>query len=284
MKTENLMLHLLSASPNRRKLLKTLGIAAVAVGARSTLLADPSPSAIDILQFALNLEYLEAEFYTVATSGVTIDQPPYNIPITGSGAHSGAATGGNAVNFSNNLVYTGAVAAELGNDEREHVMLLRNALTSAGVQPIAQPPINLNALGIGFANEASFLMLARIFEDIGVSAYGGAAQLPVFTSSPYIGTAARILAAEGEHVGNIRLEVARLGVTTSMLDGVDILPPPSGSQFFSTDSNGLTAIRTPGQVLYLAYGMVANATSGGFFPQGVNGVLVTSSGPATGPA
>ena len=50
---------------------------------RSKLFADPaSPTAIDILQFALNLEYLEAEFYTVATAGVTIDQPPYNIPIT----------------------------------------------------------------------------------------------------------------------------------------------------------------------------------------------------------
>ena len=45
--------------------------------------------------------------------------------------------------------------------------------------------------------------------------------------------------------------------------------------------NGLTAFRTPGQVLYLAYGFKANAKFGGFFPNGVNGVLNMSSGPAT---
>jgi hypothetical protein len=98
--------------------------------------------------------------------------------------------------------------------------------------------------------------------------------------SPYIGTAARILATEAEHVGNIRLEVARLGIASPKLDSVDILPPPTGTNFISADNMGLTAIRTPGQVLYLAYGNQAGATSGGFFPNGVNGNIRTSSGPA----
>lgn len=284
MKKTNFISDVVSASSNRRKLLRTLGIATAAVTAGgSRMFADPSsPTVVDILQFALNLEYLEAEFYTVATAGVTIDQAPYNIAISGQG-NAGAATGGSKVNFLNNFVFTGAVAAEIGADERAHVVLLRTALEGAGVTPIAQPPINLDALGIGFANEAQFLTLARIFEDIGVTAYGGAAQLSVVTSSPYIGTAARILAAEAEHVGNIRLEVARLGIASPTLDGVDIPPPPSGTQFISVDNTGLTQIRTPGEVLYLAYGNQANVTSGGFFPSGVNGNIVTSTGPATGP-
>ncbi len=63
-------------------------------------------------------------------------------------------------------------------------------------------------------------------------------------------------------------------------DGVDIIPPPSGQKFISVDSNGLSAVRTPGQVLYLAYGNVANVTSGGFFPTGVNGKINMSSEPA----
>lgn len=267
-------------SPNRRNILKRIGIAAAATGAAAVtgslkLKADPSaPTAVDVLQFALNLEYLEAEFYTTATMGKTIEE--VGIGTSGCGK-SGPTTGWSQVNFSNSLVFTGTVASQIGNDERNHVTLLRTALSSAGVEPIAKPAINLGALGIGFANEAQFLTLARVFEDIGVSAYGGAAQLSSVTSSPYIGAAARILAAEGEHVANIRLQVGRLAIATKALDGVDIIPPPSGTYFFSIDpSTGLTAIRTPGQVLYLAYN-AANATSGGFFPDGVNGNLHTSS-------
>ncbi len=211
--------------------------------------------------------------------GKTIDQ--VGIGISGSG-NTGPTTGGSKVNFANNLIFTGPVANQIGEDERAHVTLLRGALQKAGVTPIAKPEIALNALGIGFANEASFLMLARVFEDIGVTAYGGAAQLPSFAASPYLGTAARILATEAQHVGNIRLQIARLAIATSKLDGVDILPPPSGSDFISADNvTGLTAIRTPGQVLFLAYGGMASATSGGFFPMGVNGNLHTASnGPA----
>lgn len=47
-----------------------------------------------------------------------------------------------------------AWSAEIGVDERAHVILLRNALGSAAV---AKPNINLNALGIGFGNQVDFL-------------------------------------------------------------------------------------------------------------------------------
>jgi hypothetical protein len=236
--------------------------AAVAAGG-SKLVADPtSPTAIDILQFALNLEYLEAEFYTGNSRrddrSATLQHSDHGSRNTGGG--DGWWHGDVLEQF----IFTSAVAQEIGADERDHVVLLRNAIAGAGIMPIAQPAINLGALGIGFANEAYFLTLARIFEDIGVTAYGGAAQLPVFTASPYIGTAARILTTEAEHVGNIRLQVARLGIASPTLDGVDIPPPPSGTQFISANGMGLTEIRTPGQVLYLAYGNQANATSGGF--------------------
>jgi hypothetical protein len=283
LKTKNLLPEILSATPNRRSLLKTLGIASSAAGvaiATSGKMEAQSTSltVVDVLQFALNLEYLEAEFYTVASMGQTIDQ--VGIGITGSG-NGGPTTGGNQVNFSNNLVFTGQVAMEIGQDERAHVKLLRDALSAAGVMPVAKPAINLGALGIGFANVVQFLTLARVFEDIGVSAYGGAAALPFVANSPYIGTAARILAAEAEHVGNIRLQVARLNIATTTLDGVDIIPPPSGRKFISVDATtGLSVVRTPGQVLYLAYGNAANATSGGFFPNGVNGNINTSSSSA----
>jgi hypothetical protein len=281
MANKNLVADLLAESPNRRGLLKKLGIASAAVtaGGVMKMAADPaSPTVVDVLQFALNLEYLEAEFYTVATMGKTIDQ--VGIGIDGDGT-PGATTGGNAVNFSNNLFFTQSVAMEIGQDERAHVTLLRGALTKAGITPVAKPAIKLDALGIGFANEGSFLTLARVFEDIGVTAYAGAAGLPAVANSPYIGTAAQILATEAEHVGNIRLQCARLGIATTALDGVDFPPPPSGPNFISADNTtGLVSVRTPGQVLFLAYGFAANVTSGGFYPSGVNGNLRTSSASA----
>lgn len=286
MANQNLIKDVVAESPNRRSLLKKFGVASAAIGAAAVtggvkLSAQSTlPSAVDILQFALNLEYLESEFYTYATTGAGIDA--MGVGIDGSGM-SGPTTGGKKVNFANNLVFSSAIANEIAADERAHVTLIRGALSAASVQPVAKPSIKLDALGVGFANEAQFLLLARVFEDIGVSAYGYAAGVSTLATSPYIGTAARILATEAEHVGNIRLQVARLGIDTSKtkLDSVDILPPPTGTDFLSADpSTGLTAVRSPGQVLFLAYGFSGNATAGGFYPNGVNGTIKMSS--ATG--
>ena len=154
------------------------------------------------------------------------------------------------------------MALEIAADERAHVALLQSAL---GGSAISEPSIDLNALGFGFGSQDDFLKLSRIFEDIGVSAYAGAAPL---LSSAVIGTAARILAAEAEHVANVRLQIARLNIATAPpLDSVDILPPPSNpNQYFSLNSQALCSIRTPGQVLYLAYGSKANVSSGGSSP------------------
>lgn len=233
------------------------------------------------MQFALNLEYLEAEFYSIATTGMDLAQR--GVPISGSGNAGPTTTSYGKVAFSNNLVLTAGVASDIANDEINHVKLLRAALSSQGVTPIAKPEIHLDALaslGASLENQQTFLVLARAFEDIGVSAYSGGADF--LSGSPYLMTAARILAVEGEHVGNIRLEIARLGIPNAALDPADVIPPPSGTNYFSTStSDGLCAYRTPGEVLYLAYGFVANVTSGGFFPQGVNGALNESSSPAT---
>jgi Ferritin-like domain len=229
---------------------------------------------VNVLPFALNLEYLEAEFYTVAATGWIIDQPHYSIGVTGQG-NEGLTIGGAQVHFNNNLVFTQAVALEITQDERSHVTLFRTALTHAGIMPRAKPEIKLDALGIGFSSVASFLTLARIFEDIVVTAYAGAVQLTRLTNSLYIGTAARLLAAEAEHVGNIRLEMARLGVKSPKLDGADILPPPNGTLHISMNSQGLVETRTPGQVLYLSTEW--QRQPGRLFPMGVNGALKTSS-------
>lgn len=285
--SKNIINEVVAASPNRRKFLKTIGAATAAVGALGLVdvrsAEAQTATEIEVLQFALNLEYLESEFYTYAQYGYGIESMGIgtsglaNSPNPTSG---GSTTGGSKVNFSNNLIFTPAIAAEIGADERAHVVLLRTAL---GNSAIAKPNLNLDALGFGFANENDFLKLSRIFEDIGVSAYAGAAGM--LSTPSVITTAARILAVEGEHVSTVRTQIARLNVaTTPPLDGADLLPPPSGSQseYLSVNpSNGLVAVRTPGEVLYLAFGNRSGVSSGGFFPTGVNGAITQSTGPAT---
>ena len=277
--TNKLWSGMVGQASNRRSFLTKIGIASAAIGAAQQAgHAQPAITDADILNFALNLEYLEAEFYTVATTGMTIDK--LGIGITGAGT-AGATTGGAQIQFgsSNIQIAYMNVANEIAKDERAHVSLIRGALTAAGVTPAAKPAIDLNALKIGFNGINEFLTLARVFEDIGVTAYAGAA--PLISSKAILGVAARIAQAEAAHAANIRLQMALLGIPSMAIDDVDIIPPPSGTRYFPLDANGLTQTRTPGQVLYLAYGNKANATSGGFFPTGANGTLNMSSTVAT---
>ena len=181
----------------------------------------------DILNFALNLEYLEAEFYTVATTGKTIRE--IGIGVNGVG-NSGPTTGGARVALELGSVFPQRlhnVALEIAYDEQQHVKLLRSAL---GSYAVAKPAINLDALGIGFANFRQFLKLSRAFEDTGVSAYAGAA--PLISSKAYLGVAAQILATEAYHSGNVRLMISENDVETTKTDSEDVLPPPSGKTVF----------------------------------------------------
>ena len=284
---KNLIDEVVSASPNRRNFLKTIGAATAGVTAMSMAGITPAQSQttteIQVLQFALNLEYLEAEFYTYALYGRGIETFGIGTSGEANGANpseGGKTTGGSKVSFMQAFeINTYDIADQTGSDERAHVVLLRTAL---GSQAIAKPNLNLNALGIGFHNQQEFVTLSRVFEDIGVSAYGGAAGL--LTTPAIITTAARILATEAEHASAARVQLAYFKWPSPVLDGADLVPPPPGAanQVLSMNrANGLTPIRTPGQVLYLAFGNKVNATSGGFFPSGVNGAITTSTTPAT---
>jgi hypothetical protein len=229
---------------------------------------------IDILNFALNLEYLEAEFYSLTAFGASITD--FGIGTSGTGT-PGPTTGGQQVYFNTSVSSTNSlyrVVQELAHDEQTHVRLLRSAL---GSYAVAKPAINLDALGAHLYESISgFLILARAFEDTGVSAYGGAA--PLITSKEYLGAAAQIALAEAEHSGNLRLFVNLLYVTDSPIDSLDVVPgsPTFGTKYFSLDANALAIVRTPSQVLSIVY---ANdnpgATGGGFFPNGVNGNINT---------
>lgn len=233
---------------------------------------------VDILNFALNLEYLEAEFYTYATTGKSITS--FGVGTTGRSngsnqANGGTTKGGAKVTFSKEESILHDIAAQIGADERAHVVLLRGALGSSAV---AMPNIDLSAIGFGFGNQTDFLRAARILEDIGVTAYAGAAGM--LKTPDIITAAAGLLGAEAEHAATIRTQIARLNIATTAIDGVDLIPPPSGEarQLLSIKvSDGLIATRTAGEVLYHALGGKAGVRQGGFFPTGLNGTIALSS-------
>lgn len=236
----------------KRTMGASLGIGgAILMGTETSVVAQSITDA-DVLNFALNLEYLEAEFYYVATTGRRIADA--GVGTTGTGA-SGATTGGGRVSLDDR---TGTVAQQITLDEIAHVNFLRSALGSAA---IAKPAINLEALGLGFRNQNEFLTLARAFEDLGLSAYAGAATS--ISSRAILEAAARIALTEAQHAGVLRLLVSDNRVVVPPVDSLDVLPLMSpGGRLFQVDGNGLSTLRTPAQVL---------AVAGPFFPSGVNG-------------
>ena len=186
----------------------------------------------DVLNFALNLEYLEAQFYTLATAGVLINDSSIGLSIdSGDGSvKGGTCTTKGGVNkgitpvpFATPVLQD--YANETATEERNHVSFLQSGLKTAAV---AMPNIDLansfNALAtaatIGptfdpFADETSFLIGAFIFEDVGVTAYNGGAGL--LTDPNNLQYAAGILAVEAYHAGSIRTRIYAAGVTAQGL-------------------------------------------------------------------
>lgn len=255
---------LVGSAVNRREFAKRTmfgGLAAagaLALGSSAQIFAQ-TVSDEAVLNFALNLEYLEAEFYTVAVAGQRIDE--IGIGITGRG-RSGATVGGAKVSFDERTRF---VAEQIALDEQNHVQFLRTALGRAAV---AKPAINLEALGVGFRNQTEFLVVARAFEDLGVSAYAGA--VTFIDNAAILQASAQIALTEGQHAGLLRYLIALANAPVPQVDEQDV--PPLGSpngRLFQVDGNGLSTARTPSAVLRIAYAGAASA--GGFFPEGVNG-------------
>jgi hypothetical protein len=160
------------------------------------------------------------------------------------------------------------LATGLRDDEIAHVQYLRSALGSDAAK---KPAIDLNALGYGFSSVDSWLKLARQFEDVGISAYLGAA--PLISSSTYLGAAAAILATEAQHSGSIRAACIQNGVTSPAVDSSDV--PPTSKAPYDVDKNALSIPRTPSEVLNIVY--AGGECAGGFYPAGMNGSIVCRS-------
>ncbi len=256
------------------------GLAATTVPARAATVTDT-----DILNFALNFEYLGAEYYLRAYFGYGL----------GTGDTSGVGTqphlvGGSQVPFKSTAIQS--YCQLLASDELAHARFLRGMLGSAA---IAEPPINFvdsfnilaKSAGFGtnfdpFADDTGFLLGAFLFEDVCVTALNGAVTL--LTSKANIQAAAGLLAVESYQAGSIRTLLANIGAgqiadLISAARGLvgggkeqGILVPGNNYNAVAADSNSLAFARTTNEVLNIAY-LGGGAAAGGFFPVGVNGTI-----------
>ncbi len=313
MQDDEKMLEALETMGQRRKERRDffralVSVAGVAGGLQMAMSVTPAsaqamPTDIDVLNFALNLEYLEAQFYSFAVNGTGLA----NSDLTGSGMQ-GAVTGGRQVAFTDPVV--AQYAREIAGDEVAHVKFLRMALGSSAV---AQPAIDIGTdpagafssaaraaglIGPGasfdpYASDEAFLLGAFIFEDVGVTAYKGAA--PLISNPTYLEAAAGILAVEAYHAAIIRTTLYAKGIDTPSLrtsadaisnarDSLDgssdldqgISPTGDVSNIVPLDADGIAFSRSTSQVLNIAYLKSGPASSGGFFPAGVNGTIKAS--------
>ncbi len=249
------------------------------------------PPDVDILNFALNTEYLEAEFYLYAATGAGLSASDR----TGTGTQ-GSVSPGAAVPFRSPAIQQ--YAQRIAVDEQAHVKFLRAVLGPASV---AEPTIDVGigpnsafsklAVAAGlivqgqtfnpYADDISFLLGASIFEDVGVTAYAGVAR---FIGTPdYVEAAAGILAVEAYHSGAIRTLLSNIGAGVAFgkistlratlsgkADDQGILIPGNSYNFVPNDINALAFRRSTAQVLNIVYGNTT-ATPGLFFPNGMNG-------------
>jgi hypothetical protein len=246
---------------SRRKML-SLGTSALAglVLAGATKKADAATlTDTDILNFALNLEYLEANFYNLAVNGQTIDKLSTPIGIAGTGTQGIVVTKGNNNYASCKVPFAiptiAAYAKETAIEEGKHVSFLRHALTTSAV---AQPQLDLvasfNMLAVGagvgasfdpFASDAFFLIGAYIFEDVGVTAYHGAAGS--ITSSSNLSAAVGIHAVEAYHAGLVRTAINALDNGSNTLTKItqqisafrSLLANPSSAPTTQTTDGGI---------------------------------------------
>ena len=288
---------------NRRQALTQIGFAgtgaalAGALSACSPAMAAKPNIDVDVLNFALNLEYLEAAFYLAAVGRLSEfraigGSAEIRLPAGFSGSSAIPGLSGSVT----------AYAEEIAGDELAHVLALRAAL---GARAVDRPVLDLGAafdaagkaasgnaiVGFNpFANELFFLHGAFIFEDVGVTAYKGAARLLTDDSAGgVLDTAAGILAVEAYHAGEIRTllyqrkdQQAVAGLTVEQVTKAisDLRGSVGGGKdqgitlggkanIVVADTNAIAYGRSTAEVLAIVY--LGATGRGGFFPNGLNG-------------
>jgi hypothetical protein len=147
----------------------------------SQALATGGGGDVEILNFALTLEYLESNFYNVKGKQMGL---------------SGQAK---------------TYATDFGGQEAEHVAALTAAIKQLGGKPVKEPTFVFPV-----TNQSSFLALASTLENTGVGAYNGAA--PSISSKQVLAEAGSIVQVEARHAAAINLLINKTPTPNGAFD------------------------------------------------------------------
>jgi hypothetical protein len=288
-------------------------LAAAGTGAAASVAATTlATTDNDILNFLLNLTYLESNFYNFTVYGQQLDAS-YQ---TGTGTR-GDAVGGHQLapptTFSDGTFFPDMLR-EAGEYTRVRLTGIRTLLQSAAV---AQPSINLGTTatdpfsvmarnagvitGVAsifdpFSSSDNCGLAAWLIEDVVLTAYRAA--LPMLADAALRANVARLFAPLAQYVAmfrtnlyargaadaSLRAKAAAFSDYRDSLDGSTDLDQPLTSapaipvvaNVTPLDASGQILARSSDRVFNIFYGTAAAATAGGFFPNGVNGTINAS--------
>ncbi|XP_034690623.1 desiccation-related protein PCC13-62-like, partial [Vitis riparia] len=257
---------------------------------------------VDRIQFALNLEFLEAEFFLHGALGEGLDQVAPQL------AHGGPPPiGARKANLDD---VERRIIEEFGYQEVGHL----RAITSA-VEGLPRPPLDLSpqnfdnifnqAIGQDlkppmdpYSNTVNYLLASYAIPYVGLVGYVGT--IPSLTNSSSLSLVASLLGVESGQdavirallykrecefvepynitvaeftrgISNLRNQLGMCGVKD---EGVIVVDPQSGvenktdSNILSADANSLSYARQPQEILRIVYGTGNESQPGGFLPKG----------------
>ncbi|EON99520.1 putative twin-arginine translocation pathway signal protein [Phaeoacremonium minimum UCRPA7] len=204
---------------------------------------------LDVLQFALTLEWLETSFY---------QQGFAKFP-----ASDFTALGLSELQVNDLL--------NIGASEAAHVELLQGALAQAGIQPVQPCTYNFDA---AFADAKAMVTTAAVLEQVGVSAYLGAA--PILSDSSILATAGSIFSIEARHQTFIRA-AAGLAAAPSPFD-----TPLSPQQVFSLAAPFISSCPDGSNLILTAFPTLTQTSPAADAAVKIGDTLVLSSTAAAG--
>lgn len=168
---------------------------------------------LEVLNYALTLEYLEAEFYQRGNAVATTLIP-------------------NAADRT--------AMATIGAHETAHVAFLKSAITASGGTPVAKPTFDFTAKGTFpdvFTNYVTFLAVSQTFEDTGVRAYKGAAG-DLISNNDVLTAALNIHSVEARHAAKVRMMRKMNGHNTTIKSWITLNQSGIGSAAVQPSYNG----------------------------------------------